>query len=119
TRIQLIKTTRPGLTLAPPPNLTPELRPAHLEILALGIRGMQPYEMLPMQMPYMQLEAREGGVDCSMSGSGVSLTTNPSKKPSGADANFLERLTVPLDLPVMDMFAPRLKLRVRDVRLGG
>ncbi|CAM9701229.1 unnamed protein product, partial [Scytosiphon promiscuus] len=110
---QLIKTTRPGLTLAPPPDLTPKLRSAHLEILALGIRGMQPFEMLPMQMPYMQLE-----VDLP-NGKRVSLTTNPSKKPSGADANFLERLTVPLDLPVRDMFAPRLKLRVRDSRLGG
>lgn len=52
-------------------------------------------------------------------GKKVSLTTNPSKKPSGADANFLERLTVPLELPVEDIFAPRLKLCVRDVRLGG
>eukprot|EP00752_Nemacystus_decipiens_P012046 g10680.t1 len=110
---QLIKTTRPGLSLAPPPDLTPKLRPAFLEILALGIRGMQPYEMLPMQMPYMQLE-----VDLP-NGKKVSLTTNPSKKPSGADANFLERLTVPLELPVEDIFAPRLKLCVRDVRLGG
>lgn len=52
-------------------------------------------------------------------GKKVSLTTNPSKKPSGADANFLERLKVPLELPVEDIFAPRLKLCVRDVRLGG
>lgn len=52
-------------------------------------------------------------------GKKVSLTTNPSKKPTGADANFLERLKVPIDLPVNDIFAPRLKLTVRDVRLGG
>lgn len=57
-RVQLIKTTRPGLSLPPPPDLTPKLRPAFLEILALGIRGMQPYEMLPMQMPYMQIEVK-------------------------------------------------------------
>lgn len=56
--VQVIKTTRVGLSLAPPPDLTPKLRPAFLEILALGIRGMQPYEMLPMQMPYMQIEVR-------------------------------------------------------------
>ncbi|CAM9992524.1 unnamed protein product [Ectocarpus sp. 6 AP-2014] len=112
---QLIKTTRPGLSLAPPPDLTPKLKPAYLEILALGIRGMQPFEMLPMQMPYMQMEA---SVDLPH-GKKVSLTTNPSKKPSGADANFLERLKVPLDLPVNEIFAPRLKLCVRDVRLGG
>lgn len=56
---QLVKTTRPGLALAPPPDLSPKLRPAHLEVLALGIRGMQPFEMFPMQMPYMELEVRE------------------------------------------------------------
>ncbi|CAN0425328.1 unnamed protein product, partial [Laminaria digitata] len=47
------------------------------------------------------------------------ITTDSSKKPSGADANFLERLKVPLDLPVEEIYAPRLKLRVRDQRLGG
>ena len=52
-------------------------------------------------------------------GKKVSLATNPSKKPSGSDANFLERLKVPLELPVMPIFAPRLKLCVRDTRLGG
>lgn len=49
----------------------------------------------------------------------VSLATNPSKKPSGADANFLERLTIPIKLPTKEIFAPRLKLRVVDNRLGG
>ena len=49
----------------------------------------------------------------------ISLTTNASKKPSGADANFLERITEKVDLPVEEIFAPRLKLRVYDVRLGG
>lgn len=45
--------------------------------------------------------------------------TDPSKKPTGTDANFLERLKIPLDLPVNDIFSPRLKLCVRDTRLGG
>lgn len=52
-------------------------------------------------------------------GQKASLTTNPSKKPSGADANFLEHLTVKLDLPADEIFAPRLKLRIVDHRLGG
>lgn len=52
-------------------------------------------------------------------GKKVSLTTDASKKPSGADANFLQRLKIPLELPVEEIFTPRLKLRVRDTRLGG
>ena len=59
TRLQLIKTSRAGLIVAPPPDLSPKLRPAYLEVLALGVRGMQPFEMMPIQSPYMQIEARE------------------------------------------------------------
>lgn len=49
----------------------------------------------------------------------VSLTTKASRKPSGADANFLERMIQEVQLPVHEIYAPRLKLCVRDVRLGG
>lgn len=55
--MQLIKTTRPALVLEPPPDLTPTLRPAHLEVVAVGIRGVQPYEMLPIQLPHVEIEA--------------------------------------------------------------
>lgn len=171
--MQLIKTTRPGLVLEPPPDLTPALRPAYLELIAVGIRGIQPYEMLPIQLPHVEIEASRRSVgrwgkhgngiarkqrpsramqlclrdrrflrfvygslqpfvkfntlNCicqklqvDLPGQGkVSLATNPSKKPSGPNANFLERLAMPLDLPVKEIFSPRLKLRVVDNRLGG
>ncbi|CAN0425303.1 unnamed protein product [Laminaria digitata] len=48
--------SRPGMMVAPPPDLAPKLRPAYLEVLALGVRGMQPYDMLPIQMPYINIE---------------------------------------------------------------
>lgn len=60
---QLVKTSRQGLLLKEPPDLRPALRPAYLEVLALGVRGMQPFEMLPIQMPYMQIQANLGVVE--------------------------------------------------------
>lgn len=55
-KTKLIKTTHSGLALTPPPNLTPKLRPAYLEVLAIGIRGLQPYKMLPIQLPQLKVE---------------------------------------------------------------
>lgn len=52
-------------------------------------------------------------------GSKISLSTDPSKTPTGTDANFLQRLKIPVELPVEEIFSPRLKLCVRDIRLGG
>jgi len=46
-------------------------------------------------------------------------STNHSKRPSGTDPNFCERVIIPVDLPVDPLFAPSLNLAVRDRRLGG
>lgn len=59
---QLIKTSELGLLLKPPPVLAPAVRPAYLEVLAIGVRGMQPFHMLPIQMPYMEIEVSTGVV---------------------------------------------------------
>ncbi|CAM9300396.1 unnamed protein product, partial [Phaeothamnion confervicola] len=99
--------------LPPPPDITPEYRSAFLEIVAVGIRNVEPYQMLPLQLPYLEME-----MDLPKHQT-VSAVTNPSKKPSGANANFLERIKLPVELPCREIFAPRLKLRVRDTRLGG
>ena len=53
---QLIKTTRAGLALEPPPDLTPKLRPAYVEVLAVGVRGLQPFGMLPIQLPHVEFK---------------------------------------------------------------
>ena len=33
--------------------------------------------------------------------------TTPSHKPTGADANFLQRIKIKMPLPVNEIFAPR------------
>ncbi|CAM9913483.1 unnamed protein product [Discosporangium mesarthrocarpum] len=110
---QLIKTRAPGVSLIAAPDISPPLRPAFVEVLALGVRGMWPFELLPIAMPYMELE-----MDLPR-GKRVSATTKASRKPSGPNANFLERIKMEVELPLEEIFAPRMKLRVRDTRLGG
>ena len=45
--------------------------------------------------------------------------TAPSKRPNASNPNFLQKLLLPVKLPLKSIYASPLQLRVRDVRLGG
>ncbi|CBN78812.1 conserved unknown protein [Ectocarpus siliculosus] len=86
---------------------------AHLDMVIMGIRNMQPYKYLPMQLPYCVFEVDD------MDGTKRSVLTDSSNKPTGRDANFLQRIKMELQLPLDVIYAPRVKIRVYDTRLGG
>ncbi len=96
----------------PSPSIVPELRDAFVEVIAIGIRDMAPYNFLPMQSPFLEIEIDSFG-------NRQLTSTTTSKKPTPSNPNFLERMCIPVKLPMKSLFAPPLQLRARDSRLGG
>jgi hypothetical protein len=45
--------------------------------------------------------------------------TESSKRPTAQNPNFLERIVIEVPLPIKEIFAPPLKIRAVDLRLGG
>jgi hypothetical protein len=109
---QLLKKTRPDEILAQLPDIKPSTRQAWIEVIAVGIRNMKPYKFQSMMSPYLEME-----MECV--DKKVTMETEPSKRPTPDDPNFLQRLVMPVMLPDNALFAPPLALRARDLRLGG
>ena len=94
-------------------HIRPETRDAWVEMVVLGLRSLTPYHFQLMQNPCLEIEVSNAGKEPTI------VTTNNSKKPNTSNPNFLERLTIPISLPMNPIFAQPLFLRVRDFRLGG
>jgi hypothetical protein len=109
---QLIPKLRPDQIFGPPPSIRPSLRQAYIEILAIGLRDMKPFNFQAMVSPFLEME-----LECI--DKKVSIQTDHSKRPSPDDPNFLERLIMPVMLPDNALFATPMALRARDTRLGG
>jgi len=65
-----------------------------------------------MQNPFIEIEL-------SSFGSSYKATTATSKKPDPSNPNFLERIMMPVALPLKSIFATPLQIRALDTRLGG
>ena len=93
-------------------SIVPESRGAFVEIIAVGIRDMAPYNFQAMEAPFLEVELNSMGVKYSQ-------ITQPSMRPNPSNPNFLEKLVIPCELPVKSIYASPLQLRARDTRLGG
>lgn len=109
----LIKKDTPGAVVEPPESIRPQMEEKFLEIIALGCRGLQPLGFMPVNTPFVKFEIGE------VTKTNVAKLTNPSSKPSGRNPNFLERIVIPVTLPIDALFAPRLNISVYDQLLGG
>lgn len=47
------------------------------------------------------------------------METPPSRRPHPLNPNFLQRVLVPVNLPLAPLYLPSVSLIVRDVRMGG
>lgn len=110
---ELVKKDTPGAVVEPPESIRPQMEEKFLEIIALGCRGLQPLGFVPVNTPFVKFEIGE------VTKTNVAKLTNPSSKPSGRNPNFLERIVIPVTLPVDALFAPRLNISVYDTLLGG
>lgn len=110
---ELVKKDTPGAIVQPPESIRPAMEEKFLEIIALGCRGLQPLGFVPVNTPFVKFDIGE------VTKTNVAKLTNPSSKPSGRNPNFLERIVIPVTLPVDALFAPRLNISVYDTLLGG
>ncbi len=99
--------------LLKPKKIGPVFEDKFLQIVTLGLRGLKPYNFMPIHKPFIEFDV---GADRRI---GTSKTTKASKMPSGQDPNFCETLILPIRMPKDPTYAPRLNIAVHDTRLGG
>ncbi|KAE9343857.1 hypothetical protein PR003_g8752 [Phytophthora rubi] len=109
----LIKKDTPGVIVEPPETIRPPAEEAFVEIMCLGCRGLQPTGFMPINTPFAKFEIGE------ITKTNQPKFTNPSSKPSSRNPNFLQRIVVPVKMPLDSLFAPRLNITVYDQLLGG
>jgi hypothetical protein len=92
-------------------NIKPAFRDAFVEIVAVGLRDMIPYQLLPPQFPKIEFR-------CPTADKETKIETRQSSNPSGTSPNFLQRIVFPVQLPENALYAPALQIRVVDTRMG-
>ncbi|KAF0685797.1 Aste57867_22405 [Aphanomyces stellatus] len=111
--VAVVKLDRPDAVVPPPPSIVPKTRTAYLELIVLGLRDMRPFQFLPIQLPFVDFNL--GNTEHA----NQEMRTEKSKRPSGANPNFLQRIVREVELPEDSLFAPMLNILVKDTRLGG
>lgn len=111
--LELIRKQFPDERVPESASIAPKTRKAFIEITVLGLRNMEPFQFLPIQLPFVEFVL--GGKDHASQ----EMITEKSKRPSGSNPNFLQRIVKEVDLPENAHFAPRLNIIVKDTRLGG
>jgi hypothetical protein len=111
--VQLIPSS-PGHAITPPmPNILPDTIEAFLEITTLGCRNLIPYNFLPITLPRLEFVLE-------LADETIKQSSPDSKKPSPQNPNYLRYDIIPVArFPHKSIFAPRLKIRAFDTRLGG
>lgn len=84
-----------------------------VEIIALGVRDMQPFNFAHIGEPFARFDVP------GMDGTSQTFITQASRHPRGRDANFLQKDVMTVCLPVNASFAPTMSIRVYDKRLSG
>ena len=93
-----------------------------VDIVALGLRNLASYNFMPIYMPFIEFDVGDRGH------AHVTKSTQPSKKPSGTNPNFVERIRIPIKLPVnalcvtpprSHVVAPPLRFRSCRLRVVG
>lgn len=111
--VQLIALDRLDVMLPPVVKMQPKCTSYFVEVVALGMRDLKPFLGFPIYDPSVEFDVGD------RKASGGMKATKHSKKPSGTNPNFGERLLLNVQLPIDPIFAPSLNLTVRDRRLGG
>jgi len=93
-------------------SIVPEYKESFIEIITIGCRDLSSYKMQAIQFPHVEFKVDSGG-GCH------TATTDNSKRPSGSNPNFLERIIMECRLPVKPIFAPPLTMKLLDNRLAG
>ncbi len=115
--MQLIS-TRAGAAPIPVPDIHPQMVDSFVEIIAVGCRGLSAYNFLPIQNSHLTFEIGSRSVKGGARGA-VRAETASSRRPNGSNPNYLERIVLPVQLPLNPLYSPQLLVMLTDHRLGG
>ena len=131
-QLEVVPLSTANQTLPPPPSLLPKLRPATIEIVALGVRGVQNTAgLLPPNKPFMRFSgpASYAGTPPLASQKRTAelpvhkrtVSVSPSCTPSPKSPNFLEvcQLEVLIPEPWNGLLAPSVRMELVDEWMGG
>ena len=96
------------------PSLKPKMNQTYkfIEIICLGVRNISRKPPFLVNAPFLEFDL---GLDDDRG----YAKTDASKDPQPADANFLKRIVMPIELPEEPLFAPELSMILRDREFGG
>jgi len=106
----LIKKRDVGEKFNKPEDITPQMRPAWVEVTCLGVRQLKTYRLRTPREPYVRVDVP------APNDGGSYFRTKASKRPSGRNANFGERKVIAVEMPENALFAQQMDLRVYDAR---
>jgi len=101
--VQLIPTL--GRIIPPPANAEIEIdtQKATIELILIGIRDLAAYNFQAMSAPFVEIEMNSFG-------STYNFVTAPSKRPDPDNPNFLEKIVMPVLLPLHSVFCTPLQV---------
>ena len=117
--IQVLQKNSTAHIIDPPSSLTPKYRTAFIEVVALGVRGVKAFHYRPIQRPFLAAQLIGGQYADKKYLVRKRRQLLPSNTPDGPNANFLQRLILPVLLPEDPRFSPQLQLTIMDSRWGG
>eukprot|EP01036_Dinobryon_divergens_P025584 gene25584-34147_t len=118
--VQLIPGASPGMGKK---SIIPLTKKAFVEFIVIGARDIAPFNFQSMHYPFMDIQLdtiepdKKGEIQIVKRK--FKASTKPSKLPDPSNPNFLEKIMMPVDLPLNSLFTTPLKINVRDTRLGG
>jgi len=87
-----------------PSGIAPPLEACVFEVFLIGIRNMEPYNLMDIQSPIVEIDG------------GDAKTLMRSSPGSGPNYSWMQLLKMKMDLPDDPLFAPNVNLRVIDQR---
>eukprot|EP01119_Soliformovum_irregulare_P020127 TRINITY_DN648_c0_g1_i1.p1 TRINITY_DN648_c0_g1~~TRINITY_DN648_c0_g1_i1.p1 ORF type:complete len:1282 (+),score=464.21 TRINITY_DN648_c0_g1_i1:141-3986(+) len=102
---QLIPASQLG-TVPQAPSIRPKFKDCTVEVSAIGLRELLPYQLLPMQKPFIQFDCGD-----------TKVKTKTCTNPSAANPNHLEVLRLDVKIPEDKLYSVPLNIKVYDDRL--
>jgi hypothetical protein len=97
-----------------PPSIFPSHKRMFIDFYVLGVRDLKSDGIIPITKSLLEIEITND----RRSAKERLVKTNSSRNPSAKDANILERIVIPVDIPDDPLFMPSLEVRVKDEKFG-
>jgi len=101
------------LASQPVPDIKPEMRPGFVDIITVGCRNLRASGLASVERPFLEFVVPQPDEDEAKDKTRVRWKNEPE------NPNFLCRNLIPVNLPLLPVFAPTLRISAFDKSLGG